>query len=332
MQCYGCYKEGMEGYCPRCRKALFDGKKVKHFLNFDTPKADNLPGYQEKTKRLSISGVQLKYSLRLEGKELVLTETNGQYILKPIPPSNQIIRPDQAPENEHLTMRIASDIFGIKTAENALIFFRDGTPAYLTKRFDVKPNATKYLQEDMAQISNRSKNSHGENFKYEGTYEEIGHLIKKYVAASLPAREVFFKTVLFNYLLSNGDAHMKNFSLIQSEQGDYTLTPAYDLMSTVIHSPQEYDTALDLYEGDINSEFYITYGYYGRVNFEELASRIGLIPARAKKIINALLSEGDMVYRRISESFLPDETKAIYRSNYTDKVRRIAEFSNGTPD
>src|ERR1700743_3686313 len=165
MQCYGCYKRNIEGYCLACRKQLFDGKRVHTRLPFDTPKADNLEMFQEKTKRLSISGVQLKYSLRLEGKELVLTEKGGQYILKPITHTVLIVQPDQAPENEHLTMQIAVQIFGIKAAANALIYFKDGTPAYITRRFDVKPDGSKYLQEDMAQINGSSRQTNGENFR-----------------------------------------------------------------------------------------------------------------------------------------------------------------------
>jgi serine/threonine-protein kinase HipA len=323
MQCFGCYKEGVKGYCLSCRKALFSGKRVTQVLNFDTPKADNLPEYQEKTKRLSISGVQLKYSLCQQESELILTEHNGEYILKPVAPATLIARPNQAPENEHLTMKIASQVFGIKTAENALIFFKDGTQAYITKRFDVKSDGSKYLQEDMAQLSGKTKQRNGENFKYQGTYEEIGRLIKKYVAASLPVLEVFFKTVLFNYLFSNGDAHMKNFSLIQTDQGDYTLTPAYDLMSTMIHTPQESDTALDLYEGDMESSFYSRYGFYGKPDFEVLANKIGLLPQRIKKIIDGMLSEQVMVLQMINKSFLSEDAKAVYAKNYLEKVKRM---------
>ena len=72
----------------------------------------------------------------------------------------------------------------------------------------------------------------------------------------MPALENYFRLILFNYLLSNGDAHLKNFSLIQTSMGDYSLSPAYDLMSTVLHMPDERDTALDLYIGDIDSKFY----------------------------------------------------------------------------
>jgi serine/threonine-protein kinase HipA len=321
--CPGCYKIDAEGYCLACRKLLFDGAKVSHVLSFDTPKADNIPIYQEKTKRLSISGVQLKYSLRLEGKELKLTEKGGQYILKPIPPSALIVEPEQAPENEHLTMQIASQIYGVQTAANALIYFQDGTPAYLTRRFDVKADGNKYLQEDMAQLSGRSRQSAGENFKYEGTYEEIGQLIRKYVAAYPLAMENFFKLVVFNYLFSNGDAHLRNFSLIQSAMGDYILTPAYDLMSTILHTPLEEDTALDLYRDDIDSPFYSTYGFFGQENFRQLADKMGLLPRRTNRILTELLSSKDQTFAMIENSFLRSDLKTRYRAAYIDKIRRM---------
>ncbi len=323
MTCNGCYKEGIEGFCPRCRKLLFDGKKVSHILDIDSPKPDNLSAYQEKTKRLSISGVQLKYSLKLEDKKLVLTESSGQYLLKPIPPNAQIVEAAQAPENEHLTMQIASSVFGIETAANGLIYFKDGTPAYITRRFDIKPDGSKYLQEDMAQISGRSRQTGGENFKYEGTYEEIGHLINKYVAAAMPAKENFFRLVLFNYLLSNGDAHLKNFSLLRTENGDYTLSPAYDLMSTIIHMPTESDVALDLYDGDINDSHLATYSSYGLSSFREFGKRIGLLPRRVDRILSVMLSKTDEVKRMVVGSGLSDSVKNSYLSAVVDRMRRM---------
>lgn len=321
--CPGCYRTNLEGYCPNCRKQLFDGAKVSHILSFDTPKADNLPDYQEKTKRLSISGVQLKYSLRLDGKELKLVEKGGQYILKPIPPTALIVEPEQAPENEHLTMQIASQIFGIKTAVNALIYFKDGTPAYITRRFDVKLDGTKFLQEDMAQISGRSRHTQGENFKYEGTYEEIGQLIRQHVAAYPPTLESFFRLVLFNYMFSNGDAHLKNFSLIQTDMGDHTLTPAYDLMCTRLHTPNETDMALDLYKNDINSDFYSAYGFFGQADFRAFAEKIGIQPIRAGRILTQLLTRKNEVMAMIQNSFLHGDVKVKYITAYQDKLRRM---------
>jgi len=321
--CPGCYLLSFDTYCRQCRQKLFDGAKVSPRLQFETLQAANLPSYQEKTKRLSISGVQLKYSLRLQGNELTLTDTGGQYILKPIPPSTLIARTDQAPENEHLTMQIAQQVYGINTAANALIYFKDGAPAYITRRFDVKPDGSKYLQEDMAQLSGRSLQNYGEHFKYEGSYEDIAVLIQRYVAASPLILEQFFRLILFNYLFSNGDAHLKNFSLIQTAMGDFTLTPAYDLMSTILHTPLESDMALDLYPNAMSSAFYHQYGCFGRSDFSHFASRIGLLPARAERIISQALIQQPAALALIERSFLDDSTRELYRQGVAERYRRM---------
>lgn len=323
MNCPGCYKEVKDGYCLTCRKKMFGKAKVTPMLDFDSPRTDNLDDYQDHSKRLSISGVQLKYSLRLNENKLALTDAGGEYILKPIPPARQLVNIEEMPENEHLTMQIAAQVFGISTATNALILFNDQQPAYITKRFDVKSDSTKHMQEDFAQLTNRTRRSHGEHFKYDGSYEEIGMLIKQFVAAAMPAMEQFFKLVLFNYIISNGDAHLKNFSLMRADNGEYLLTPAYDLISTVIHTPQESDTALDLYEGDIKSAYYEKYGHYGRENFMELARRLGIIEQRAERIIASLTDKEDEVKQMVYISFLSEATKERYVVNFMDKVRRM---------
>ena len=323
MICKGCYKKDTEGYCLSCRKKLFDSLRIPAVLSFDAPKANNIASFQEHSKRLSISGVQLKYSLRLENKELVFTGQSGEYLLKPIPPSNLLVAAEDVPENEHLTMQIAEQLFGIRTASNALIHFKDGAPAYITRRFDVKMDGSKYQQEDFAQITNRTKATHGETFKYNGSYLEIGETIKTFVAAAVPALERFFQLIVFNYVVSNGDAHLKNFSLIRTEEGEYLLTPAYDIMATVIHTPQESDTALDLYPGDINSSFYQTYGYYGREHFLTLANKLGLLESRAIRMIDIFLARREQMEYMVHQSFLTDASKTKYLANLSDRITRI---------
>jgi serine/threonine-protein kinase HipA len=324
MNCLGCYKKiEKKEYCLSCRKKLFDGKRVSAVLEFDKPKAENISMYNEHSKRMSISGVQLKYSLRLNENKLELCETNGQYIIKPIPMADHLEMMEDAPENEHLTMQIASQIFNIKTAHNALIYFKDGTPAYITKRFDVKEDGTKYIQEDFAQITNRTKETHGESYKYEGSYLEIGELIKKFVPASMIAIENFFKIILFNYIFSNGDAHLKNFSLIRNDFGEMELSPSYDLMSTIIHTPGERDTALDLYNKDHESEYYETYGHYGRMEFIEFAKRLGIVEVRYMRIINEFIENEKEVDDLIKNSTLSEKALDHFITNYKLRIKRL---------
>jgi serine/threonine-protein kinase HipA len=324
MKCLGCYKKIEKNeYCLSCRKKLFDGKRVPTVLDFDKPKAENMKMYNEHSKRMSISGVQLKYSLRLNGNKLELCETNGQYIIKPIPTADHLEMMEDAPENEHLTMQIASQIFNIKTAHNALIYFKDGTPAYITKRFDVKGDGTKYIQEDFAQITNKTKETHGESYKYEGSYLEIGKLIKKHVPASMIAIENFFKIIVFNYIFSNGDAHLKNFSLKRNDFGEMELSPSYDLMSTIIHTPGERDTALDLFENDHESEYYAKYGHYGRTEFIEFAKRLGIVEVRYLRIIEEFFEKKAQLFPMIEGALLSNAAKQFLSENLQSRLKRL---------
>lgn len=324
MNCLGCYKKIEKNeYCLSCRKKLFDGKRVSIMLEFDKPKAENISMYNEHSKRMSISGVQLKYSLKLVGNKLELCEKNGQYIIKPMPTADHLEMMEDAPENEHLTMQIASQIFNIKTAHNALIYFNDGTPAYITKRFDVKGDGTKFIQEDFAQITNRTKETHGESYKYEGSYLEIGELIRKYVPASMIAIENFFKIIVFNYVFSNGDAHLKNFSLIRNDFGELELSPSYDLMSTIIHTPGERDTALDLYDKDHESEYYATYGHYGKTEFIEFAKRLGIVEVRYMRIINEFIENKELIVKELEYCLLSQRAKELFKFNVINRLGRI---------
>nr|MBP7477961.1 HipA domain-containing protein [Chitinophagales bacterium] len=163
--CPSTLSEGFETYSRTALKRVFHGKKVHHVLPYDSPasnkKTDKL--FDGNRKHISISGVQGKFSVLLDKNKLRLIDgdENGTYILKPIPGAGK--KPDQMPANEHLTMQIAHQVYGIETAENALIFFKDGSPAYITKRFDVNSDGTKLAQEDFASLAKRTPQTHGEH-------------------------------------------------------------------------------------------------------------------------------------------------------------------------
>jgi serine/threonine-protein kinase HipA len=65
------------------------------------------------------------------------------------------------PANEHLTMQLARQVYKINTAENGLIFFKDGSPAYITRRFDIKPGGGKFCKEDFATFAGKTKDTTG---------------------------------------------------------------------------------------------------------------------------------------------------------------------------
>ncbi len=320
MICPGCFKSYKDGYCTKCRKELFDGKKVGSVLSFNSPYTDTSEAFQDHAKKISISGVQVKYSLSLEDKDLELTERGGQYILKPIP-IGTFKHLDQAPANEHVTMQIARQAFKLSVPPNALIYFKDNSPAYLVRRFDQTPDK-KLQQEDFAQLAQMTSESHGQNYKYDLSYEEIAELIINYVPSYRIEMEKFFRLILFNYVFSNGDAHLKNFSVIQSEQGDYVLTPVYDLLCTRLHAPTESDMALSLFKEGF-SKSYEAYGFYTFQDFFEFGLRIGIKETRVKKIIKEFTVPQELIEGLVSKSFLNNDLKGEYLRLYLDKVNRL---------
>jgi serine/threonine-protein kinase HipA len=319
--CPGCFKDGKDdAFCGRCRKRLFDGKKVSRILSFsrldyDAAKLAVTPD------RMSISGIQTKISLALKNSQLEMVDSGGRYILKPIP-HGTLQRLNVVPINEHLTMQIARQVFDIEVAENALVAFADGEPAYLVRRFDVQPDGTKRLQEDFAQVAKRSEETHGKNYKYDFSYEEIGDLIRQHVAVCAVDLERYFTLVVFNYLVNNGDAHVKNFSLIRSEDtGEYRLTPAYDLLNTRLHLPTE---TRDLFKDDFTTESYKANAFYAYDDFAVFAQKLGLVETRYKRILKSFVDRKETVFERIDRSILPDDCKQLYKEHVRDSVKALS--------
>lgn len=310
-----------EGYAPVARRALSGGNKQFPF-RLPFARSDVISFRTEHIEHMSISGVQDKISLKLErGGKLRPTEKDGEYILKPIPSTPLPAFHDNVPANEHLTMQIASQLLGIIVPPNACVELSDGEPAYLVKRFDRRVDGTKIAQEDFCQLSGRSPDS-GRNYKYEGSYEEAGRLLKKYCPAYRTESEKLFRLICFNYIFSNGDAHLKNFSLQQTVQGDYLLSPAYDLLCTSMHLPNESRTALDLFD-DFESGFFKQNGFYGRVDFMELARRFGLQQQRAESVLTTFFTQKSAVDELTRRSFLSEAGKQDYIARFTDRLRAI---------
>lgn len=181
-------------------------------MPYDAPEIseDTKEKFIENRNVISVSGVQIKVGLIQVGNKLRLSESGEQstHILKTAVAELPNGRFSCA--NEHLTMQLAGQVFGIETAANALIFFKNGEAAYITKRFDVLPNKMKLKMEDFASLAKKSP-ADGGNFKYDFSYAELGALIRKVVPAWHVEIEKFFSIVLFNYLFCNGDAHLKIF-------------------------------------------------------------------------------------------------------------------------
>lgn len=310
---------GYDTYSPSGRKYLFDGKKIDCNLDFSFYGEDSTDNLASNMQNLSISGAQEKYSAVLDGHKIRLANKNeqGTYILKPAP-ADKIKDRKEIPANEHLTMQIANQAYGIDTAKNGLCFDSNGDVVYITKRYDVT-GERKLNQEDFASLTGHTLEKDGGNFKYDGSYSDIAHCIKKEISAWMVAMEHFFKLTVFNYIFGNGDAHLKNFSILNTGT-ENILAPAYDLINTKMHiNGDDIGLANGFAQDFCKSDNYEKTGHPCRDDFFRFGTQIGLQSKRVEDILDKFSSFDPKVYSLIYNSFLSTDK---HKRNY---IRIIEE-------
>lgn len=306
--CPSTLQAGYTTYSPHALRMLFGGRKVSHQMSFrwDDDAADELA---ETMQNMSISGAQEKLPAVVDNGVVRLAREGEQstHILKPAP-IDRISYRKQIPANEHLTMQIASQVYGIETAANGLIFDAKDQPVYITRRFDVLPDGGKLSQQDFCALIGKTERTDGAEFKYNGSYEDIARMIRKVIPAWPVAMEQFFRLVVFNYMYGNGDAHLKNFSILQ-QGNEYRLAPAYDLINTFVHIN---GTDLGMSEGlsqNLNmSDVYERTGHPCRTDFEEFGRMIGIAPARINKVLSLFDSIPELTCTLVQNSYLLDDS------------------------
>jgi len=167
-----------------------------------------------------ISGVQPKVLAQIENKATLKLE---DYIVKSWG--------EEYPElalNEYLCMRVVQKA-NICVPE---FYLSQDRKLFIMKRFDIKEDNTYLGFEDMCVLFGKNRDN-----KYEGTYEQIAKTIKTFVSPKYKKEslENFFKMIVINFLLKNGDAHLKNFGLIYDDISNIKLAPAYDVVTTTVY-------------------------------------------------------------------------------------------------
>lgn len=147
--------------------------------------------------------------------------------------------------NEALCLRWAARVLGPKEVTEftlARVSVLDEVALVVT-RFDRRSNGEKLRLEDCAQILCKPK---GQDYagKYDAAYEDIAGVIDKYSVRPAIDLARFYRRVIVSALLGNGDAHLKNFSLLETPAG-LRLSPAYDLVNTAIYN-DSFDQTLAL--------------------------------------------------------------------------------------
>lgn len=238
--------------------------------------------------RFSLAGVQLKFSaLRSEhGLTVPMTGRGGDWIVK---------LPDRrfagVPRIEAATMHWALAA-GLNVPPTALLPLADvtGLPsmhalwnedqALAVRRFDRPEPGKRVHIEDFAQVLGLFPEE-----KYSrANFETMGRLLLS--VAGRAAFDEWLDRLVFMLACGNGDAHLKNWSLIYTDGVTATLSPAYDLVATVLFLPDD-RLALNLGKSKDWAAMNLTV-------FERLAGKVGLAPgevlARVDMAVQTTLS------------------------------------------
>ena len=287
--------ENADGWHSSCIKSFFGTSKMP---DIDVSKELLYQLVVDSTnKGYTVPGVQKKMSLHLSNDDgaprLTLVNYPTGYIMKP-----QTENYDALPEMEYLVMQMA-EASGIKTVPYALVCLssQENAFAYITKRID-RTDGKMLAMEDFCQLEERLTED-----KYRGSYERCGKVVSKYsTAVGFDMTELFLR-IVFSFAVGNSDMHLKNFSLIETEQGsaEYTLSPAYDMLSTNVVIPADKEQlALTLNGKKQNIR---------RKDFFVFAETIGISEKSAEKMIGKITKLKDKYISMCRESYMPEHMK-----------------------
>lgn len=294
MKCLICYKslDNSEiDYHKKCLTKEFGFKQMPS-INIDEKE---LKRYAKELieANIAITGVQPKLSLWLEENKqsvcFTLVDNRSNFIIKP---QSEVYK--YLPENEDLCMHLASEC-NIQTAKHSLIKLPSGNLAYITQRFDREKDG-KIGSEDLCQLT-ETLTEH----KYRGSYEKTGTVICKY--SSQPGFDAlnYFELILFSFMVGNGDMHLKNFSMLEKLDGSFTLSPAYDLLSTFLVIDNE-DEQLSLTINGKKNKIKLK-------DFDMLAKSLSINEKQKEYIYQKFIKKEKQIAWWIEHSFLPNDQK-----------------------
>jgi serine/threonine-protein kinase HipA len=194
----------------------------------------NTPLAQQAAKKMSLAGAQHKVAIIYRDDQLL--EPTGSE------PSTHILKPDHPGDtwphsviNEWFVMRLAAKV-GLPVPRVQRLYVPQ--PVYLIERFD--RSESKHGWERLHCIDACQLNGLSREFKYSaGSIERIADLANQCRPAAL-ARLRLFQWLIFNVLVGNEDAHLKNLSFLMSAKSVH-LAPFYDLLCTAVYGTRAYD-------------------------------------------------------------------------------------------
>ena len=317
MNCLCCGKPIKESnpeeqeYCwhLKCIKSFFGTKELPDIEFSD--EIIKVLADESTNKGFTVPGVQKKISLHLSAEKnqkprLTLINYPSGYILKP-----QTEEYPSLPEAEHLTMRMAEKV-GIKTVPYALVKMSEEKLAYITKRID-RIDTQMLAMEDFCQLDGRLTED-----KYKGSYERGAKIITDYSSQSGLDMTEFYLRIVFSFAVGNSDMHLKNFSLVETEEksGRYILSRAYDMLPVNTVNPADKEELALTMNGKKRN--------LHRNDFLKFADTCSVPRKVAEKLIAKVTDKEDLLIEECRKSYLPEELKDNLICLIQERMNRLA--------
>ncbi|MFY7787506.1 MAG: type II toxin-antitoxin system HipA family toxin [Thermoflexibacteraceae bacterium] len=303
-------------FCSACSRNVFK-RKMSAILPFSMEDlTDKLPSQLQKNSLLGYQN-KIYLKLKIDGNWKIPQWGKSSHLLK-LPNVTLGVPYKLAYDmsaNEHLSIQIAKQIFKIPTVECAFLYTEDRLPLYITKLFDVS------TAKDFAVLLSTTSDTHGNNYKYEGNYEEIANYLTQHSEDKQTDLFNFFKSLVLSLIIRNGDAHLRNFSMFYNEKSLFTLTPLYDVLNTVLHLDDE-SMACYLYKNDNKKINIRSLNRISRKKIIEFASIIGLHITQSDSFLAEIATKQTLINTLIDKSFLSQKAKELYQ-DYVDKSYRV---------
>ena len=253
--------------------------------------------------RVTVSGVQRKVALGLDGGTLRVAVANSRFLLKP-----QVREFPAMPENEHLTMCLAR-LVGINVAEVGLVRLNDDSLGLLVQRFDRTDDGQKVAMEDFCQLAKTPPSE-----KYEASAELCAKVIRRYSAAPPLDLLAHYRQLLFCWWIGNGDMHLKNLSLLDRGPGEPRLSPAYDLVNTNLAIPNDpFALSIDGKRNNIATDSWLRFAEYCELPIKMV-----------RRVAQTFLAKESEAHAMVERSYLTEQLRDQYRTIMASRRAPIA--------
>ena len=304
-------------YGADCIGAVSVHDPEEHLHQPDARELDELTTAAVEAKR-TISGVQPKLLVTKTGREFLPAKPDGPapYIAKfPTDDLPSIV------SNEALSLELARLLLGrdqVAQAERAVVR-GIAKPALLVRRFDRTAGNEKLRLEDFAQILSKPRRRDFSG-KYDASFEDGAEAIRRHSARVEIDLLRYFQRIVAFALLGNGDCHLKNFSLLETDIG-LRLAPVYDVVNTYIYGAQGYSTQFGLLIDNRRCQF----DQVDRSVLAGLGDRFGLAETAVTKTFADFSQRKDRLLKIVSQEVHAgaDDFRHLFVDTVTSSYLRI---------